>query len=286
MKLRPGLHAQFLLVMAGALLGVTVLVGMLLHRQHRMQDEVEDLSRDAMGTMASESLQRRGEGTVAQLAESLANPMYYFDLDAIGALVQTTLRQPDTRYVLVFDANGQVLHDGTDEIRGYGEPMADAFAYEAMNARSVHAQFGESIMDVSTPVTIGSERIGGIRVGYDLGAIQAAQEGAIGDLRGRLADLGRRNLAWLVSFGFALLVLGAAVSWMVRRTLVQPIRALADAAREIEAGQFEPGASDDRRLPSRVRSDELGDLMRAFGRMRESVVRHDRDIRRMAYTTR
>ena len=284
MKLRPGLHAQFLLVMAGALLGVTVLVGMLLHRQHRMQDEVEDLSRDAMGTMASESLQRRGEGTVAQLAESLANPMYYFDLDAIGALVQTTLRQPDTRYVLVFDANGQVLHDGTDEIRGYGEPMADAFAYEAMNARSVHAQFGESIMDVSTPVTIGSERIGGIRVGYDLGAIQAAQEGAIGDLRGRLADLGRRNLAWLVSFGFALLVLGAAVSWMVRRTLVQPIRALADAAREIEAGQFEPGASDDRRLPSRVRSDELGDLMRAFGRMRESVVRHDRDIRRMAYT--
>ena len=55
MKLRPGLHAQFLLVMAGALLGVTVLIGMLLHRQHRMQDEVEDLSRDAMGTMASES---------------------------------------------------------------------------------------------------------------------------------------------------------------------------------------------------------------------------------------
>ena len=93
MKLRPGLHAQFLLVMAGALLGVTVLVGMLLHRQHRMQDEVEDLSRDAMGTMASESLQRRGEGTVAQLAESLSNVDQLVFGESLGLFAGTSAMQ-------------------------------------------------------------------------------------------------------------------------------------------------------------------------------------------------
>ena len=32
------------------------------------------------------------------------------------------------------------------------------------------------------------------------------------------------------------------------------------------------------------RNDEVGDLLRAFGRMSTSVARHDREIRRMAYT--
>src|SRR5690606_3747174 len=32
------------------------------------------------------------------------------------------------------------------------------------------------------------------------------------------------------------------------------------------------------------RQDEIGELVRAFARMSEAVARHDRDIRRMAYT--
>ena len=37
-------------------------------------------------------------------------------------------------------------------------------------------------------------------------------------------------------------------------------------------------------MPESARTDELGDLIRAFGRMRDSVARHDRDIRRVAYS--
>ena len=80
------------------------------------------------------------------------------------------------------------------------------------------------------------ERIGGIRVGYDLGAIQAAQEGAIGDLRGRLADLGRRNLAWLVSFGFALLVLGGA--WALASYLSGRVSRLVAQANTLGRGEL------------------------------------------------
>src|SRR3546814_6744641 len=62
------------------------------------------------------------------------------------------------------------------------------------------------------------------------------------------------------------------------RSLVRPIRQLANAAREIEAGNF---AAE---VPVIPRNDEVGDLTRAFSRMGDSIVRHDRDIRRMAYT--
>ena len=96
MKLRPGLQTQFLLVVAAGLLVVVALIGLQLHRQHRMQVEVEDISREAMQAMASDTLQRRGEGMVVQLADSLANPLYYFDLDEIGELARSTLRQPGT----------------------------------------------------------------------------------------------------------------------------------------------------------------------------------------------
>src|SRR3546814_12250928 len=37
-------------------------------------------------------------------------------------------------------------------------------------------------------------------------------------------------------------------------------------------------------VPVIRRNDEVGDLTRAFSRMGDSIVRHDRDIRRMAYT--
>ncbi len=53
---------------------------------------------------------------------------------------------------------------------------------------------------------------------------------------------------------------------------------LGDVAREIEAGNFAAP------IPQSGRREEVGDLMRAFGRMGESIARHDRDVRRMAYT--
>ena len=49
------------------------------------------------------------DGLGAALARAMANPLYYFDLDAIGRLGQTTLRQPGTRYVKVFDAQGRIV---------------------------------------------------------------------------------------------------------------------------------------------------------------------------------
>ena len=69
MKMRPGLQAQFLLLMAVALLAVVGLIGLQLHRQYRMQLAVEQLSSDAMLSMATVGVQRRGESTVAALAD-------------------------------------------------------------------------------------------------------------------------------------------------------------------------------------------------------------------------
>ena len=138
MKLRYGLQARFLGMMGLALLVVLALITLLWSRQERMQRAVEGVSRDTMANMASSGLRRRGEATAQQLAESLANPLYYFDLDAIGELSRASLRQPGTRYIVVYDDQGNVLHDGSEEIPSYGKRMDDAMAYEVISARGLH----------------------------------------------------------------------------------------------------------------------------------------------------
>ena len=276
--LRLGLQARFLALMALALVAVVALMALMLHRQDRMQNEVEVVSRDALRGAVGDGLRRRGEGTVSQLTESLTNPLYYFDLDTIGEITAVALRQPGTRYVIVFDDDGNIVHDGSDEIPSYGKRMDDALAYEAIAAAGLHTQVTDELMDVASPIMIGEERIGGVRVGFDLASVRAMEDAAVADLRARLETLGRRHFWWIAALGLGLLVLGAVMLWFTQRWLVRPIRELADSARSIEAGDYDIAP------PDSDRSDEVGDLTRAFGRMSRSVARHDRDIRRMAYT--
>ncbi len=278
MNLRFGLQAKFMVLMGIALLVVLALVALLFNRQERMRMEVEGVSRHTMRTMMGETLRRQGEGAASQLAATLTNPMYYSDLDAIGVLSRATLRNRDVRYVIVYDDAGQVLHDGSEAIVNYGKRMDDAMAAKVIASRALLTQRDEKVMDVSAPIMIGQQRIGGVRIGYDLSAMRRYQDQAVGQLRARLDALSQRYVIWIGLLGAGMLAFGALSLWLIQRLLVRPIRELAESARAIEAGRF------DTATPIDNRNDEVGDLMLAFDRMSRSLARHDREIRRMAYT--
>jgi diguanylate cyclase (GGDEF)-like protein len=278
MKFRIGLQAQFFAMVGLAVLVVSALMVLFWMRQQEAQAAVERLSRQATDQVLDANLQRRAEGTVGQLSESLANPLYYFDLDAVGAIAQSMLRQPGVKYVIVFDADGNVLHDGTHDIPSYGKRMDDSLAYAAIGSRELRVQTTGGLMDASAPVMIGDLRLGGVRIGFDRMHGRHYQSEAIVTLRERVRALGERQLLAILLLTAALLALGGVLLAMIQRGMVRPIAQLADSARAIEAGRF------DTDLPVTRRQDELGDLIRAFGRMSQSVARHDREIRRMAYT--
>jgi diguanylate cyclase (GGDEF)-like protein len=188
------------------------------------------------------------------------------------------LRQSDVRYVIVYDNSGAVIHDGSDDIATYGQAMHDPLAYEVVTAHGMHMQVTSRILDVSAPVRIGDQRIGGVRIGYSLDSVIADENRATAAMRVRMDDIGYQHALWVLLMMLVLVAIGVMVSLVVQRSLVHPIRQLANAAREIEAGNF---AAE---VPATPRDDEVGDLTRAFSRMGDSIVRHDRDIRRMAYT--
>jgi diguanylate cyclase (GGDEF)-like protein len=277
-SLRFGLQARFLVAMGITLAVVFALIAVLLQRQAMMQREVDVLGREAMQSMAADALNRRGEAMVEQLADSLTNPLYFSDLDAIGTTVRAAARQPDVAYVLVFDARGNIVHDGSYDIAAYGQPMTDPLAHAAISSNRLLTQWSQQVVDVSEGISIGNERLGGVRVGYSLAEIRASEERAASNLNSRLVELGRRHMGWIVLLLAALAAVCVGIAWYAQRTLVKPIRQLAEAAHAIGVGNY-----DAERLSS-DRQDEVGDLVRAFSSMNDSIARHDRDVRRMAYT--
>jgi HAMP domain-containing protein len=238
-RVRFGLQARFLVGMGIVLLGLLLLFALLWQRQRSMEDEVSTLGRESMRQLVSDRLRKRGELAVAQLADTLTNPMYYSDLDAIGTLTRTALRQPDVEYVIVFDPQGRIVHDGSDDIPAYGQPMADALAFEVVSARGLHTQASDNVTDISAPIMIGGQRLGGVRVGYSLASMRRDEEQATAGMRARLEEISQRHMGWIALAGLLLLALTAIVVALVQRTLVRPIRQLADVAREIESGNFE-----------------------------------------------
>ena len=270
------LQTRFLIGMLATLLLVLGVMAGVWWQQRAAAQEQAQISREAMHQMAFTSMEHRGEGLASLLADALVNPLYYFDIVRIGEIVRSALQQPDVMYVLVFDDHGRVVHDGSHDIPGFGQAMDDPLAAEAIASVETRVQWTDRLVDVSEPILIGDERIGGVRIGLSSAGMTALEKDAVATLSQRSEQAIQRNLLWMAGLFGVLLLLGFAVSMLLSRGLLRPVRDLAEAARRMESGHFDLGLDSQRK-------DEIGDLIRAFRRMGDSVSRHDRDIRRIAY---
>ncbi len=275
---RFGLQARFLCVAAAAVLVVIAIVAVLLARQAAAQRELLQASSSVVSQVFDDSVREQGASLATSLADALVNPLYFSDLDAIGALVRSTASQKSVSYVLVHDAEGRLIHDGSVEVAGYGRQMQDPLAQGAINAQQLRMQESPMVLEVDLPLRIGEQRIGGLRLGMDLAPVRAQEAEAKAALEQRMGLANRRQLAWVVLMMVALVGLACLVALYVQRTLVQPVRWLGATARRIEAGDYQIEQQDTRR------GDEIGELLRTFGRMGQSIARHDREVRQMAYT--
>lgn len=278
MTIKYGLQARFLAVAVAAFLLMVGLTLLMIQRQHALQREVAELGQGSMHGLLFDRMRARGEAMATDTADALVNPLYYFDTETIGAVARNVLRQPDVSYVLVFDPNGSVIHDGSGDIAVFGQAMRDGFAGEAIKAAAVHSQQNDEVLDIAAPILLGNEKLGGLRIGYSLTALKADETAAVTELNRRMDELGRRNVSWALFMLLLLAALVVGLAVLVQRGLVRPIRQLAAAARQIESGNFDVSIAPTRR------QDEVGSLVRAFARMGEGIGRHDREIRHIAYT--
>jgi diguanylate cyclase (GGDEF)-like protein len=277
-NMRFGLQARTIMVMGVTLLVVAVIVGLLLARQNTLQREVRSLGAAVIGELYDAAVEHRGRTLAGELANALINPMYYNDSEQIGALVAAVKAQSVVSYVRVFDAHGRLLHDGSADVSGYGQPLDDALAPKALTADTPLLQRSQDVLDVVVPVVLGTQRLGGVRVGMDLVRVRAQQADADARLESGINEVGKRHLLVGLMMLAVLALMAVVVAVYVQRTLVRPVRSLAEAASRIEQGDYSV------QLPPAHSNDEVSDLVRSFGRMSQAIARHDREVRQLAYT--
>ena len=278
MKIRFGLQARFLTLVVASVLIAGLALGALLQRQWTMRDEILTLSRESIQNLVADRLEEQARAVGANTAHALVNPLYTFDLEMIGRIVDDVLAQPDVEYVTVFAPTGAIIHDGTDSIASYGQVMSDPLGPTIIAATELSVHRVGNMLDVSAPILLGDERLGGVRIGYTLASAQRHEAEASALLSERLGETSRRYLFGVLGLLGLAVALGLVISLIMQRILIRPIRRLAAAAREIEGGNLSATLSD------HGSRDEIGELVQSFARMTEGLARRDRDIRRIANT--
>lgn len=213
-----------------------------------------------------------------QFADSVAPLLASGDMESIGTIARSHRNQPGVVSALVFNAKGHVVHDGAGRIPSYTGPMNDALGQAARETQDILYQWRDGICDVTVPILDANGKVGGVRIALRATAEVESDARASVDHFFFHADDGD-PLFWM---NFALLAamatLCAVGGWYLQRRIVHPINDLAEVSRQFAQGNY------DVKVPGEPRSDEIGDLQRAFAQMQESVLRHNREIRRMAYT--
>ncbi|MBP8080692.1 MAG: EAL domain-containing protein [Arenimonas sp.] len=271
------LRGQLTLIWLALLLLVVALFSVFWIGEESHRRSVLALSDAVAEALEKDKLVQRGQRLAGQFADNVAQPMVEGDAGSIGLFSRATLKQPDVQYVIVFDRTGKIVNagDSTDTV---GRPMVDPLADAALLADTMKAQWTDDLLDVAVPVRARGERIGGVRVGMVVNKSNAAQANLLAPITARLELASRSQHRWVATMLVLVLLFGASVVYLLDRRILEPIRNLGRIMAEDKPGQSSPMPVDSER------ADEIGDLMRAFHRMRAGMTKHDRDIRRMAYT--
>jgi len=245
--------------------------------EHASHQRMLALSNSAIRSLAREELQARGQRLATQFAASVAEPMQLADSARIADVARATLQQPDVQYVIVFDGQGRIIDAGGDANQ-VGRPMVDPLADTALQAGALKWQWSDNLLDVAMPVRAAGLRIGGVRVGLVASRPGAAQARILQPITSHLEEQGRVQHRWALAMLLLVTLIGAAIVFLLEWRVLGPVRRLGRIMAEDKPGQLA-------KLPEESeRTDEIGELMRAFTRMRAGIAKHDRDIRRMAYT--
>ncbi len=284
MILRWSLRSQLLAWVLLCTTTVAVIFVGLIWREQRSFELMREQGNGLVLELVRDGLQQRGSALASQLSNAVANPLYFLDLDRIGEYTRNTGQQSDVTYVLVADAQGRIVHDGSRDIARFGEALDD-FAQDsgvrtssAARSNAVTLQWSQGVLHVTAPVLLGEQIIGRVRIGLSMEEGQRTAQAWGATVEAGLSRTRVSHVRWLL-LGLGLITLFGLIGlFFLRRNVLKPIRALAQAASAVEVGRY----IEARGLEAR--NDEIGDLSRVFSRMADSVERHEREIRRIAYT--
>lgn len=279
-RLGLGLRGQMLGMLGLMMFLVVIIFSALWTNEKSNHGKMLELTETAMRGIDQENLKRKGEALVNNAIPGIAAEIQNKNAKALQRKLRELKKQHDVVYAIVFDNDGIILADAA-EGGSNGKPMLDPLATAARAAvagNKTVSQWNEKLLDISAPVLVDGNRVGGLRIGVVLNAPSMSNAILLQPLKQNLKQSNDRHWHWLLATTVGMFVLGGILLYLLERHVIRPVRDLSLATDQMEQGRYA-----DVNLSSN-RQDEIGGLTRAFSRMSAGVARHDREIRRMAYT--
>jgi len=224
----------------------------------------------ALGTLTYLTIQSKRNLVVAQMVErarvgielmelSVSGPLYKFDTRQLRTVVRAAKALPEVEYAYIYDGQGRVVADFHESEEMLYRAFTDELGLRIIksNETLVHIDYSKGALDISKPVILGNQKLGGIRLGFDLNPmIQEIREVTLR----------------AVGISTLILLVGLLVIFGIADRMTKPIQELTKGVKRIEEGD----------LQYRValkRSDELGSLASAFDQMAERLLHRERELK-------
>ncbi len=279
-RLRLGLRGQMLGLLGLMMVLVIIIFSMLWMNEKSNHRAMVSLTEVAMSSIDQENLKRKGEALVGRWAPNIATAILSKDFAGLQKKLHVLKKHNDVVYAIAFDNQGLIVADA-GEGNSNGKPMVDPLASAvstAVSENKIVSQWNEKLLDISAPVLVAGKRVGGLRIGMVLDTQSTSNISLLQPLKNNLKQSNDRHWRWLLATTIGMFVIALGLLYLLERHVISPVRDLSLATDQMEQGRYA-----DVNLSSN-REDEIGGLTRAFARMSAGVARHDREIRRMAYT--
>ena len=206
-------------------------------------------------------LQAKQKLLVQVLATALTNPFYRLDMAKIAEIISGVKQQSDVRDVYVYDKEGNIIHDSTNDLALYGKPLGRQSTRKALQQKQVAIETSQNALIVDAPILIADEGLlGGISVAFSLQSIKSDIEKRKQNLGEEIQGITRKEFAVLLVVAIAFSVVGLGVSVFLGRAWSRPIQILSVLTEKVGKGDY------DVTIPIN-RSDEIGQLAQSFSRM-------------------
>lgn len=231
----------------------------------------------AVGTITYLTIRAQKNLLLAQMGERAKAGINLMELSVSGALykldtfrLETIAREakalPNVDYAYIFDSHGRIVGDFHTDQRELFATFTDELGKRIISSNEtvVDTEERKGILDISKPVKLGHEKLGGIRLGFDLKPIEQEIEQAAYEA---------------VAVASAILVSGLIIIFIITVRMIKPLERLTLAAKRIEEGDLEYRVRIER-------EDEIGSLATAFDEMSERLMQREKELKESQNTLR
>ena len=265
MKLRQ--HYALILGTLAVLIVIAVSAVIVMRHGH-IEAQLQQSSFTAMSESLFHENENAARALTTALTKSLVEPVALDNFEDIANVAKSSRKLPRVSELQVFDAQGLLIHDGTDEISGFGTPVSPVLLEDVYSDIHIKLQREENILKVCAPIRVDKRVLGGIYIEFKLDEVNAHIQELKQELESIIETNKSRNILITILLALVLSLLAILVGIFVSRYLSRPILTLSEQARNIGHGRYEI----DSKLSGRP--DELGELAQSIRWMANELSNH------------